>query len=75
MAALTADQLELLQRARDGLPMWGGSMATARLRREVDLLFAMRLIEPAGTSAYRLTAIGDAVLVAAAADSSADMRP
>jgi len=41
MSALTADQLELLGRARDGLPMWGGSTATDRLRREVDLLLAM----------------------------------
>lgn len=58
MSALTADQLELLGRARDGLPMWGGSTATDRLRREVDLLLAMRLIEPAGAHPYRLTALG-----------------
>ena len=48
MSALTSDQLDLLQRARDGLPLWGGSVATERLRRDVDLLFALRLIEPGG---------------------------
>jgi len=62
MASLTYGQLELLQRARDGLPMWGGSVATHRLRREVDLLLALRLLEPAGALPYRLTALGAAVL-------------
>ncbi len=62
MAALTPDQLELLQRARDGLPMWGGSVATSRLRREVDLLLAMRLVEPDGAHPYRLTVLGALVL-------------
>lgn len=55
MAALTDDQLELLRRARDGLPMWGGSVATERLRRDVELLFALRLIEPASEWPYRIT--------------------
>lgn len=64
MSALTADQLELLWRARDGLPMWGGSVATERLRREMELLFALRLVEPSGTCLYRLTALGTAVLLA-----------
>lgn len=64
MAALTADQLELLRRARDGLPMWGGSVATERLQRDVEVLFALRLIEPAGATPYRLTAIGAQVLLA-----------
>jgi hypothetical protein len=62
MPALTGDQLELLQRARDGVPMWGGSVAIDRLRRDVDLLLALRLVEPAGTVPYRLTALGAAVL-------------
>jgi len=65
MAALNADQLELLQRARAGLPMWGGSVATNRLHREVDLLFALRLVEPDGRHPYRLSALGAAVLDAA----------
>jgi len=64
MPALTDDQLELLQRAHDGLPMWGGSVATERLRRDVELLFALRLIEPAGACPYRVTAAGAAVLEA-----------
>jgi hypothetical protein len=68
MAALNADQLELLQRTRDGLPMWGGSVATNRLRREVDLLFALRLVEPDGRRPYRLSALGAAVLHAAKCD-------
>lgn len=62
MAVLTADQIELLQRARDGMPMWDGSMTTNRLSRELDLWFAPQLIEPAGTTPYRLTAIGAVVL-------------
>jgi len=62
MSALTADQLDLLQRTRDGLPMWRGSMATDRLRREVDLLFALRLIEPDDTLPYRLTALGSLMI-------------
>lgn len=62
MSAFTDDQLELLQRARDGLPMWGGSVATDRLRRDVDLLFALRLIEPAAETAYRPTQDGSKVL-------------
>jgi hypothetical protein len=65
MSALNADQVELLQRACDGIPMWGGSAATERLRRDVDLLFALRLIEPVGTCPYRLTAAGALVLVEA----------
>jgi len=62
MEALTQDQLDLLQRARDGLPMWGGSVATDRLRREVDLLFALCLVEPADVAKYRLTPIGSVAL-------------
>lgn len=62
VASLTRDQLELLQRAHDGLPMWGGSMATARLRRDVDLLLALRLVEPGGANPYRLTTLGATVL-------------
>jgi hypothetical protein len=62
MSALTADQLELLGRARDGMPLWGGSTATNRLAREVELLLALRLIEPAGQQPYRLTALGATVL-------------
>ena len=62
MSALTEDQLELPQRASDGLPMWGGSVATERLRRDVDLLFALRLIKPAAEGLYRLTPTGTQVL-------------
>lgn len=64
MTALTSDQIELLQRAHDGPPLWGGSIATPRLRRDVDLLVAMQLIEPAGQRPYRLTRRGEAVLAA-----------
>ena len=62
VSSLTRDQLELLQRARAGLPMWGGSIATHRLQREVDMLLALRLVEPAGACPYRLTALGAATL-------------
>jgi hypothetical protein len=58
MTALTADQIELLQRARDGLPMWGGSIVTERLRRELELLFALRALERTDNCAYRLTSTG-----------------
>jgi hypothetical protein len=70
MAALTSDQLELLQRAREGLPMWGGSVATYRLNREIELLLAMRLLVPAGAVPYRLTAMGALVLSVKADHSS-----
>ena len=43
MSALTSDQLDLLQRARDGLPLWGGSVATERLRREKGAGAVVRL--------------------------------
>lgn len=62
MPPLTGDQLELLQRARDGLPVWGGSVAIDRLRRDVDLLLALRLVEPACANPYRLTPVGATVL-------------
>lgn len=62
MSSLTPDQLELLKRARDGLPMWGGSVAIDRLRRDVDLLLALRLLEPHGSCPYRLTEMGAQVL-------------
>jgi len=67
VACLTDDQLELLQRAHDGLPMWGASVAIARLRRDVDLLLALRLVEAMGGCPYRLTAIGAQTLEAAGA--------
>ena len=70
MTALTLDQLELLQRAQDGVLMWGGSVATYRLRREVDLLIALRLVEPAGAVPYRLTQLGALVLATACVQSS-----
>lgn len=60
--AFTDDQLELLQRSCDGLPMWGGSMATERLRREIELLFVLGLIQPAPDCPYRLTQTGFMVL-------------
>lgn len=44
--------------------MWGGSLAIERLRRDVDLLLALHLVEPAGAVPYRLTAIGAEVLSA-----------
>jgi len=34
MAVLAPDLVEFLQRTRDGLPTWGGSVAIARLLRE-----------------------------------------
>lgn len=44
--------------------MWSGSVAIPRLRRDVDLLVALRLVEPAGAVPYRLTALGAMVLAA-----------
>jgi len=38
--------------------MWGGSVATERLRRDVALLFALRLIEPTAACPYLLTQAG-----------------
>ena len=70
MAALTKDQIELLQRARDGDPMWGGSTATDRLRREIDLLLALRLLEQSAPVPYRLTSLG-----ATALDATNPSRP
>ena len=62
MSAFTPEQLELLERARADRPMWGGSVATDRLRREVELLLALHLIEVDGPHSYKLTAMGAAVL-------------
>ena len=70
MASLTDDQLELLQRACDGVPMWGGSTATPRLIGDVELLLALGLVEPAADWPYRLTALGRQVLLVARAASS-----
>jgi hypothetical protein len=58
MATLTFEQLELLQRAREGRPMWGGSAATDQLSREVGLLLSLCLLEPAREVPYRLTPRG-----------------
>jgi hypothetical protein len=66
MSALTNDQFELLERARDAKFMWGGGVPLASLQGEVELLLALRLIEPAGLSQYRLIGIGDEVLSATA---------
>lgn len=66
MGALTDDQIELLQRARDGVLMWGGSTAMERLRRDVELLFALRCIELDDDDPYRLTELGARVLAACA---------
>jgi hypothetical protein len=68
MASLTCDQLELLQRARNGFPMWGGSVAIERLRRDVDLLLALRLVELDYLAGYRVTTLGAAVLAHLARD-------
>jgi len=65
MAALTPFQLELLWRAGLGSPIWGGSIATDRLRRDVELLWALGLVEPDARYPYRLSALGAAVLEAA----------
>jgi hypothetical protein len=62
MSALTRDQLEILQRAHDGVPIWGGSVATGRLRREVELLFAIGLLEQVGADPYKLTELGAQIL-------------
>ncbi len=64
MAALTSDQIELLARTRAGLAPWGGSVRLDRLQAEIELLEAMRLIEPDGLAPYRLTATGALVLEA-----------
>jgi hypothetical protein len=74
VTSLTCDQLELLQRARDGLPMWGGSVAIARLRRDVDLLLTLRLVEPASSDFYRVTLLGAAALDSMGAARSIDDR-
>ena len=50
--------------------MCGGNVAADRLRREVGLLLAMRLVEPAGAVPYRLTPLGALVLATATAHSS-----
>lgn len=39
---------------RDRLQKWAGSVATARMRCEVDPVFALRLIESGGPVLYRL---------------------
>lgn len=62
MAAFTSDQLELLLRAREGVPMWGGSTALPRLARDVDLLLALGLVEPAEEWPYQVTGLGQQVL-------------
>ena len=62
MGALTFDQIELLRRAGAGLAPWGGSVRLDRLQAEIELLEALRLIEPDGVAAYRLTATGVLVL-------------
>jgi len=62
MDALTRSQVQLLQRARDGNPMWGGSTAIAWLRRDVELLLALRLIERHGDLPYSLTPLGASAL-------------
>lgn len=65
VAALTPFQLELLRRAGEGSPMWGGSQATPRIRRDVELLWALGLVEPDAFYPYRLSALGAAFLEAA----------
>ena len=65
MTSLTADQLDLLQSARDGLLMWGGSVAIDRLQRDVELPLVLRLVERHAVGTYRLTEIGARVLTAA----------
>ena len=65
MAALTDDQIQLLRRARDGLAPWDGMVRLDRLQAEIELLLALRLIEPDSVNPYRLTALGALVLDAA----------
>ncbi len=43
-------------------------MATYRLRRDIELLMTLRLLEPDGRHPYRLTALGAAVVAAAMLD-------
>jgi hypothetical protein len=64
MTALTAAQIELLRRAGEGIPLWGGSLATHRLQREVELLLRMRLLEPVAFRSYCLTVMGARALAA-----------
>lgn len=59
-------RFELLQRARDGVPMWGGSTALPRLAADVELLLALGSVETASEGAYALTAHGDRALAAMA---------
>jgi len=58
MAALTEDQIELIQRARVGLPVWGGSVAIDRLRRDVELLLRLGIIQLGEDGSYLLTHLG-----------------
>jgi hypothetical protein len=49
-------------RVRVGKHLSGGDVLLATLWSEVELLLTLRLIEPAGTCLYRLTALGDLVV-------------
>ncbi len=62
MRALTQPQVELLRRLRGGWPVWGGSVPLVDLQTEVEHLQALRLIEPVGLNAFRLTAVGFEVI-------------
>ena len=64
MGSLTEEQLELLERAGGDIPIWGGSIALARLARDVELLFAMGLIEPDARYRYKRAALGSRALEA-----------
>lgn len=46
------------------MPIWGGSTAIPRLMRDVELLFAIGLLEPAADAPHRLTALGEQVFAA-----------
>lgn len=64
MNILDQYQLEILERVRAGRFL--GDAAVPDLRSELELMLALRLIEPSGMCPYRLTAVGAQVLAVAA---------
>ncbi len=60
--ALTPAQIEILRRARDGVPLWHGAAIVRRLADEVVLLDSLQLIARRVDATYRLTERGRAWL-------------
>jgi hypothetical protein len=65
MAPTPQHLLEILRRVRAGKHLVGGDVPLPSLHEEVDRLLVRRLIEPDGTSPYRLTQLGAEVLAVA----------